>query len=529
MRKLLIPIFLISLVVSGCGNSEETVDSVASIEPQAINIDPIATYLPSANELANIDLTPTPDDLISFFPTFTPFAPEQPQTAANFPTPTPEVQGYEVRSGDYWLSIANAHNISVEDLLAANNMSEFDIIYPGDILKIPDDAQIIHEVVPESVEFSYSNYYKIIPDSELVYSPSAAKFDTLGFIAEKGGYLSTYNEEIDGESMTGAQIVQIVAKNYSVNPRILLAILEHRSSWVTRADPGSAAISDAFLLGRSDLDTFYKQLQVVANTLNFGFYSWLTKENTIIQLSDGSYWKPSLGDNAGTAGVLRFYAMVSDPTEWKLAGSENGVAATYRSLFGNPFQYAVEPLAPNPASQPKLDLPFASGEGWYFTGGPHGGWDDGSAAAAIDFAPPEEYLGCEVSEHWATAVAKGNVIRSENGVVVLDLDGDGYEQTGWVIFYLHMAEDGAAKVGPIEVGEKIGHPSCEGGISYASHVHIARKYNGLWISATDESNPYVLGTYKVIASGKNYDGYLQSGSQNIEAFDGYSDINLIEW
>ena len=36
-------------------------------------------------------------------------------------------------------------------------------------------------------------------------------------------------------------------------------------------------------------------------------------------------------------------------------------------------------------------------------------------------------------------VEPGNVIaRMGNGVVILDLDGDGKEQTGWVLFYLHV-------------------------------------------------------------------------------------------
>lgn len=529
MRKIIIPLLLVSFAISGCANGKDSSTSEGTIVPQAINIDPITTYLPSKNELANIDLTPTPDNLINFFPTFTPYAPQQEQVAVNFPSPTPVVEGYEVQPGDYWLSIANDHNISVEDLLAANNMSEFDIIYPGDILKIPGDAQIIQQVVPESVEFSYSNYYKIIPDSELVYSPGAAKFDTLSFISQKGGYLSTYSEEIDGTPMTGGMILQLVAENYSVNPRILLAILENRSNWVTRAEPESATISDPFLLGRDDLDSFYKQIRFVANTLNLGYYSWLSQTNTGVQLADGSYWKPSLGDNAGTAAVLRFYAPLSDPTEWKYVGGENGIAATYRLLFGNPFQYAVEPLGPTPVTQPKLELPFASGESWYFSGGPHGGWDEGSPPAAIDFAPPEEYLGCEISEHFATAVARGVIVRSDNGVVVLDLDGDGYEQTGWVIIYLHISSDGAAKLGNIDLGGKIGHPSCEGGFSYASHIHLARKYNGQWISAVDTSNPFTIGNYKVEGAVNDYDGVLRSGSDSIEAFDGYSDLNTIEW
>jgi murein DD-endopeptidase MepM/ murein hydrolase activator NlpD len=76
------------------------------------------------------------------------------------------------------------------------------------------------------------------------------------------------------------------------------------------------------------------------------------------------------------------------------------------------------------------------------------------------------------------------VARSEYGDIVLDLDGDGDERTGWNVFYLHLSTEGRAQVGAVlKAGDPIGHPSCEGGSSTGTHVHIARKYNGEWIPA----------------------------------------------
>jgi len=121
---------------------------------------------------------------------------------------------------------------------------------------------------------------------------------------------------------------------------------------------------------------------------------------------------------------------------------------------------------------------------WALTGGPHTGWGTGAPFAAIDFAPPSVKGGCVPSQEWVTAVAPGLVIRSEPGIVVLDLDKDGDERTGWVVFYLHLATDGRAVVGmEVEAGQPLGHPSCEGGTSTGTHVHIARLYNGEWILA----------------------------------------------
>jgi hypothetical protein len=68
--------------------------------------------------------------------------------------------------------------------------------------------------------------------------------------------------------------------------------------------------------------------------------------------------------------------------------------------------------------------------------------------------------------------------------VVLDLDGDGDDRSGWSIFHLHVANEGRVPIGArLNVGDKIGHPSCEGGTSTGTHIHVARKYNGEWILA----------------------------------------------
>jgi hypothetical protein len=61
---------------------------------------------------------------------------------------------------------------------------------------------------------------------------------------------------------------------------------------------------------------------------------------------------------------------------------------------------------------------------------------------------------------------------------------DGDERTGWAIIYLHIATPDRAKLGSIvNVGDSLGYPSCEGGKTTGTHIHIARKYNGEWIAA----------------------------------------------
>ncbi len=73
------------------------------------------------------------------------------------------------------------------------------------------------------------------------------------------------------------------------------------------------------------------------------------------------------------------------------------------------------------------------------------------------------------------------MVRSQRGAVALDLDGDGDEGTGWVLLYHWRSEERVAVSTWVEADAPLGHPSCEGGVSTGTHLHIARKYNGEWI------------------------------------------------
>jgi hypothetical protein len=116
-------------------------------------------------------------------------------------------------------------------------------------------------------------------------------------------------------------------------------------------------------------------------------------------------------------------------------------------------------------------------------------------------------------------VAAGVVARHDSGVLELDLDGDGDPHTGWVILYLHIATQDKAPLGKVlAAGEPLGHPSCEGGTSTGTHIHIARKYNGEWITA-EGPLAFNLEGWIAINGETPYKGYLQRFSQVVTACD----------
>jgi hypothetical protein len=100
---------------------------------------------------------------------------------------------------------------------------------------------------------------------------------------------------------------------------------------------------------------------------------------------------------------------------------------------------------------------------------------------------------------------------------MVDLDGDGYEQTGWAILYMHIASKDRVPAGTwLATDDKIGHPSCEGGVSNGTHVHIARKYNGEWVLA-EGPLPFVLSGWQAYAGNAPYLGYMTRGDQVVTA------------
>ncbi|MCP4139950.1 MAG: M23 family metallopeptidase [Chloroflexi bacterium] len=367
--------------------------------------------------------------------------------------------------------------------------------------------------------------FKIIPDSELVYGPASLLLDMEIYLKGKDGYIKTYEQEVDGEILSGPEIITRVAQDYSINPRLLLALLEYQSGWVTQP-----TVSETNFPMRYYTEWYaglYRQLVWSANELNRGYYLWRANAVTQWTLADGNVVGANPNINAGTAALQNYFATLYTREVWDYDVSDEGFFATYEELFGYPFDYAIEPLLPTGLAQPQLTLPFERGEIWSYTGGPHGGWDEGSGWAALDFAVGEP-LGCIPSEGWAIAAAPGVVVRSDNGAVVLDLDGDGYEQTGWTLLYMHMGTEGRVQSGSkLNAGERIGHPSCEGGLSNAAHLHFARRYNGEWIPA-DGKIPFILDGWVSSGTGVQYDGFLRKSGKSVEAWDGQNPKNEIK-
>ncbi len=433
-------------------------------------------------------------------------------------TPTPDPPHYSsdgggsqelhtINPGETLGYIAQLYGVSLEEILAHNEMQVTDILQVGQQIRIPGQ---VSQIGPS---------FKIIPDSELLFGPAAKGFYVRQTAVPYNGYLLRYSEEVEGKRLEGPEIVELVAHRHSVNPRLLLALLEYRSGWLTQPTIPEGQQKYPFGKGGVAYEGLYKQLSWAANELNWGYYGRAEGNLHTFALPDNTRLTFAPEINDATAGVQRVLGGADTITyeSWLRDVGPDGFYATYERLFGNPFALTVDSSLPPNLLQPALQLPWASGETWYFTGGPHGGWNTGSAWAALDFGPEADVLGCFDSDAWVTAMSDGIVTRSGFGAVVVDLEGDKFAGTGWAITYMHLAERDRIPVGsPVQTGDRLGHPSCEGGFSDGTHLHIARTYNGRWVAA-DGNIPFNLGGWVSQGTGQEYDGFLIRGAVSKEA------------
>lgn len=472
----------------------------------------------SAEAIANLDQLYVGDMSLTAMADETPGEPvqewkpaEDSANASSPPPAQPVIQTYTVKRGDTLGAIAARYGVAVSTLTQLNGLKNANSLAVGQVIKInsaPPRAPITF-VGPSD---------KLVPDSEVVYGPAYKGFDIQAVANKYGGYLGKYREMVEGKMLTGPQIIQLVSERFSVGPRVLLTVLELKGGWVTQTSLTS--LQAAYPMGYSNLRLagLFDQASWVAIRLNAAYYLSVKHRLASITTYDGDSIRLASGLNPGSVAVQNVIARASSWDTFSKQITRGAFRQTYEKLFGDPFKYEVKNLTPANAEQPIFAMPFADSETWWFTGGPHNAWTEGSPWAAIDLAPDSTRGSCRVSAEWARAIAPGKVVQAENGRIIIDLDGDGFQGTGWSLMYMHMSSKDRVAVGTqVKVGDPIGHPSCEGGMSTGTHLHLARLYNGQWIEAGDARMPMQLGGWTIQSGSSQYDGLARNGTEIVEA------------
>ena len=520
MRRTLLVSCLAILLLTSCGQTPSlwgtysTPTAEYAVLTSIIPTDPPATSTASPLPFPTLTFTPTPTLIPiqlgtpSSLITGTPGTPRLEGTT----TPTFDVPAtlYYSQSGDTLAALAVRFGVDASEIKSDSSLPKTGLLLPGTLLVIPD--RITTQTTPN---------VQLIPDSELVFSASAINFNIADYINTANGNLSRYREYLGSTGWTsGPDAIKRLAYENSINPRLLLGLLDYESRWVH--GPPVDALHTDYPMGYQNAlyKGMFSQMVWAVNQLSIGYYGWRTGTLTELNFPDGTKLRLDPHLNAGTVAIQYLFSQLHSQSQWsQMINPNSGFPSMYAQLYGDPWARgdAVDPLFPPGLSQPPLSLPYQPNTEWSLTGGPHGAWEHDGSLAAIDFAPSTDHGGCDPTPTWITAAASGLIVRSERGVVIEDLDGDGYEQTGWDLVYLHVATVGRVAAGTyVQKNDKIGHASCEGGIATGTHLHFVRKYNGEWVAA-DGPMPFVLDGWTVHDGKAPYEGTMTRGDKTIIA------------
>ena len=388
-----------------------------------------------------------------------------------------ELVDYTALDGDTLPALAARFNTTEKEIRAANP------ILPEHITTLPQGLPM---QIPIYYRSSWGSSYKILADAQYVNGPSLKGFSARSYTDRQPGWFKYFNTWANNQNQRGGELIDYIGEYYSISPRLLLAILQYLTGALTESQFRSDFNTSSVLgFPGEKYKSLSGQLNQLAEFLNDTYYSYKAGKFTEYELRDGSLIRVDPWLNACSAALQAYFAKVLSPAEYYIAIGPKGFVKTYKEMFGD-FPAVEEYPAHLPGSleQIELRLPFKDGEAWTYTGGPHTAWGSMHPYAAVDFAPPANEHGCFISYAEVIAPHSGTIVRTGTGMAMLDMDDDGDDRTGWVMLFLHLKTESIPPVGThVETGDVMGHPSCDGGTSSGTHVHIARKYNGEWIEA----------------------------------------------
>ena len=275
--------------------------------------------------------------------------------------------------------MARRYKVEANEITSPKILPAEGILDTGTLLIIPDRRDKAAQ---------YTSHAQLIPDSEIIFSISALDFDVAQYTRNAGGYLSTYREYLGSTGwMTGAAALERSALENSINPRLLLAILDYEAQWVRGAP--SDDFHKTYPLGYENFRNkgMFLQFGWAINQLSTGYYGWRNGKLTQITFEDGTRYQLDPSLNAGTVAIMYYFSKQHSLNEWlRIIDPNSGFALFYANMFGDPWSRAdgAGPIYPPSLAQPEMTLPFEMNTEWAYTGGPHSAWGDEGAPVRAD-------------------------------------------------------------------------------------------------------------------------------------------------
>ncbi|KPK90310.1 MAG: hypothetical protein AMJ88_16245, partial [Anaerolineae bacterium SM23_ 63] len=239
------------------------------------------------------------------------------------PHPPGELFEYRAQSGDTLPALAAHFNTSVNEILSANP----DL--PSTVTTIPSGYPL--QIPAYYVPLTGSPFH-ILPDSEIIFGPSSVDFDIFEEIESNPGFLKELSDFAYKRQRQAWQVVEVIARNYSLNPRVLLALLEYQTQALSEPLPEANQADYPMGVEQERYKGLFWQLIWVAERLNDGYYGWRMGTLEEIELVDGLLVRPDPWQNAGTLAIHVVFAGIYGKQGFDHAVSPDGFYQTYHDL-----------------------------------------------------------------------------------------------------------------------------------------------------------------------------------------------------
>jgi murein DD-endopeptidase MepM/ murein hydrolase activator NlpD len=318
------------------------------------------------------------------------------------------------------------------------------------------------------------------------YTPDFYVPEIQQMLAEYPGILKDEYVHIGDRTHSFAEVLVRLSTLYSLNPKILLALLEQQSSLISTAQPTEEHIH--YALGFADREGLYPQFRQAAIELRLGMrdYALHAADGSLPALvfADGSQQAVQADISLPRYALARVFAQTTTPDQ--LAAKLDAFLQTYRRLFDDPRMPPTDWPAPaEPFLRLPMEHPFRVTS--FFDHNTPLLHEDGDLLSFWGMAeaelPYDGHTGWDYALTQADrvlAAADGTVVFAGNShdgcktparAVIID-HANGYRTLYWHLNTL------AVETGQIvEQGTVLGFAG-ESGCSYGPHLHFQVQYLG---------------------------------------------------
>ncbi len=359
----------------------------------------------------------------------------------------------------------------------------------------------------------------LLSDGQFVWGPNVGEFDIGQFLKQRNSPLFEYADDIE-----------VWAAYTSINPKVLLTVLQLRHQWLDHIPEG---VQEDVVL--AEIEAIAMDL---ANAFYTHMYSWGSRSNAssaksfelpTFTFGETDFIQINPDSSSASFAIASILVDAQDQESWEsliTPKSVNGFTEVFALIFPETDLLDESNNLDPPGLPPDdfLQLPFPLGAEWTFNGTHswHGG-DIGPDRSSMDFSTNWP-RGSSLPDHYTAASHAGvGYVYAPSRTNLPCWVAINYEMNPgevWSTSYYHLLNLGdpgdRGWIARNQSVGKIGMEVCNGGFASSAHVHFTLRYNGAFF---DLDGVKLSGW--IVHSGPDpyYSGYIERDGEILYPYD----------